>query len=66
MDPLLTRSKARSEDRCRTDRRGAGLFELSDLSSIEGNLSKKEKVFFVNDRNDFLLRQRDVGGWWIP
>ena len=39
------------------------IFELSDLRSIEGGLVKNERVFFVSNRNDFLLRQRDVA--WV-
>jgi ABC-type transporter lipoprotein component MlaA len=36
------------------------LFELSDLRSIAPALAKNAKVFFVSNRNDFLLRQQDV------
>jgi len=39
------------------------LFDLSDLRSIEGNLANNEKVFFVSNRNDFLLRPEDVA--WV-
>jgi hypothetical protein len=38
------------------------LFEPSDLNSIEGNLSNNDEVFFVNDRDENLIRQRDIGG----
>jgi ABC-type transporter lipoprotein component MlaA len=39
------------------------LFDLSDLRSVEVGLSKNEKVFFVSNRNDFLLRQKDIA--WV-
>lgn len=39
------------------------LFDLSDLRSIEAGLAKNEKVFFVSNRNDFLLRQQDIA--WV-
>ena len=36
------------------------LFDLSDLRSIERDLANNDKVFFVSNRNDFLLRPQDV------
>jgi hypothetical protein len=36
------------------------LFELSGLRSIAADLARNEKVFFVSNRNDFLLRDQDV------
>ncbi len=36
------------------------MFELSDLRSIERGLANNEKVFFVSNRNDFLLRTQDA------
>ncbi|MBW2715717.1 MAG: VacJ family lipoprotein [Deltaproteobacteria bacterium] len=39
------------------------LFDLSDLRSVETGLAKNEKVFFVSNRNDFLLRQKDIA--WV-
>jgi phospholipid-binding lipoprotein MlaA len=36
------------------------LFDLSDLRSIERDLASNDKVFFVSNRNDFLLRTQDV------
>ncbi|MBW2542329.1 MAG: VacJ family lipoprotein [Deltaproteobacteria bacterium] len=36
------------------------MFELSDLRSIERGLANNDKVFFVSNRNDFLLRSQDV------
>ena len=39
------------------------MFELSDLRSIAPDLARNEKVFFVSNRNDFLLRKQDVA--WV-
>jgi phospholipid-binding lipoprotein MlaA len=39
------------------------LFDLSDLRSISADLSRNEKVFFVSNRNDFLLREQDIA--WV-
>jgi len=36
------------------------LFDLSDLSSIERDLANNDKIFFVSNHNDFLLRTQDV------
>ena len=36
------------------------MFELSDLRSIERGLANNDKVFFVSNRNDFLLRTQDA------
>jgi hypothetical protein len=36
------------------------MFDLSDLQSIEIGLANNEKVFFVSNRNDFLLRRQDI------
>jgi hypothetical protein len=39
------------------------LFDLSDLRSVEVGLAKNEKIFFVSNRNDFLLRPKDIA--WV-
>ena len=39
------------------------LFDLSDLSSIERDLANNDKIFFVSNHNDFLLRTQDVS--WV-
>jgi ABC-type transporter lipoprotein component MlaA len=36
------------------------MFDLSDLRSIERDLANNDKVFFVSNRNDFLLRSQDA------
>jgi ABC-type transporter lipoprotein component MlaA len=36
------------------------MFDLSGLRSIERGLASNDKVFFVSNRNDFLLRSQDV------